>query len=137
VVPSLRDDTGWFQQHAEQTQRRIDLDCIVRLDLETLGTEAIALLDTPFGKPAVLAHVPFTDSACRTRHGIGPSHNTDNEVLAFKPRTARSLLHPAERFVSKDEAFLSRLCRPIFACNDFSVGPADAKRHRLHCQHPL
>src|SRR5665213_1015579 len=72
LLPGLGDHAGRLQQHAMVLERRIDLDDEIRLDAELLATVTVALLDAALGVLAVAAHVPFADSAGRTRHRIGP-----------------------------------------------------------------
>ena len=66
--------------------------------------EAVARLDAALGVPAVLAQVPFADSAVRARHGIGPPHDARDRI-AHREAAARGRLHHApERLMPDDEA---------------------------------
>src|SRR5215213_8187432 len=113
VVPCLGDNAGRFKQHAENAERRIDLDGELGRDAEALGAEAIATLDTVFGIKAVAAHVPFAIGARWAGDGIGLPHDTDNVVAGRKARIARRFAHAAKRFVSEDQPLLAFRRLPV------------------------
>src|SRR5579863_9975799 len=84
MIPGLGDDAGRLDQHAVEAERGIELDQKVRLDTEKIRAVAVALLDAALGVAAVAAHIPFADGATRTRHRIGPAHDTDDKIARFE-----------------------------------------------------
>src|SRR5262249_49192340 len=91
LVPRLGDDARRLDQHPEDAERRIDLDCEIGLDAELLGAEPVALLDAALDVAAVAAHVPLAGRAGRARDRIRPAHDTD-EVVAGREAAARRRL---------------------------------------------
>src|SRR5262249_34467285 len=80
VVPRLGQNAGGLQTDARARQRGVDFTRELRFDAEVSGPVAVALLDAPLSVTPVAAHVPFAGSASNARLGIGPTHDSDNEV---------------------------------------------------------
>ena len=110
----------------------IDFDKEIGLDAEIFGTVAVALLDAAFGVAAVAAHVPLAGGAGRTRHGIGPAHNADNEIADLDAAFRRRLLHLAERLMADHQPLLAGRSPAIVSGHDFAVGAADPERQSAH-----
>ena len=132
MVPRLGDDACRFEQHGGSAQRRIDLDEKFRLDAEMVGPETVSLFDAPLGVAPVTAHVPFADSASRTRDGIGAAHNADDEVADFHIAAGRRLFDPAEGLVAYHQALRAMRRPTIVSGDDFAICPADAQRQCFH-----
>jgi hypothetical protein len=130
VIPGLGHYGGRLEQHAEDSERGIHGDQVLGVDAVTLGSKAVTALDTPFGVPAVHAHVPVPRRAGRAWDRIAPAHDADHEVSGDESGFPGGLGHPAERFVPDDEAVLSRRRRPVIAVDDLQVRAADADRLR-------
>src|SRR5215469_8054659 len=65
LLPRLRDDRGWLQQHREQSERAIHLDRIVRINPPVLRHVPINLLNSSLGVQAIAAHVPLANGTIR------------------------------------------------------------------------
>jgi hypothetical protein len=96
VIPRLRDDGGRFQQHTQGSQRGIDFHQVLRVNTVPVGRVPVAGLDSPLRVPAVEAHVPVADGACRAGDGVGPPHDADNQVGRRKSGVCRGLDHPPQ-----------------------------------------
>jgi hypothetical protein len=93
---------GRFDQHAEATERRRDLQRKVRLDAKPFRSETVALLDASLRVLAVAAHVPLADGAVRTGDRIRPPHDRDDEIAARKPDSRGASRTRPNRLVAKN-----------------------------------
>ena len=128
LLPRLGHDRGGFEQHAEETERAVDLHGVLRLDSPLFGHEAVDLLDAALRVLAVAAHVPFTHSAVRTGHGVGTAHDADDQVTFLQAAGRARLEDPAERFVPEHQPRPARRRPSVLAFDDLDVRSADADR---------
>jgi hypothetical protein len=132
VVPRLGEDACWLEQHTQDAQCWIDPNSEFGFDTKSLSAIPVTLLDAAFGVAAVAAHVPFAHGAGGTRNGVGPTHNAHHPITRPDVNAGRRLLNATQRLVPKHQPALPRWCKSIFACDDFAVGPAHAKRQRAN-----
>src|SRR6185503_14501260 len=132
MLPGLGNNAGRLHQHAEHAERWVELDQEVRFDAEILRAVAVTFLDAALGVLAVAAHVPDAGGAGWARHGIWSAHDAGDEVARLEAGARRRFLHPAERFMTEDQALLARRGSTVVATDDLAVSAADAERQRLH-----
>src|SRR5262249_44668672 len=137
MIPGLGEDAGGLQQHAEDTQCRVDPDRELRLDAEAFGAVAVLLLDAALGVAPIAAHVPLSGRAREARHGIGPAHDADDEIAGCEAATLGRGLDRAQRFVAENEALLTGRSKAVTTIEDFSVGPTHSERPRAHQNRPI
>jgi hypothetical protein len=80
LLPRLGHDRGGLEQHAEQPEPRVHLDCVLGLDPPALGHEAVDLLDAALGVLAVPAHVPLAHRAVRTGNRVRAADDAHYEI---------------------------------------------------------
>jgi hypothetical protein len=60
-----------------------------------------------------------------TRHGVGSSHDADDQIAALEAAVRRRFEHAAERLVTENEALAPRWRPAVLAANDLEISPAD------------
>src|SRR5256885_652938 len=113
-------------------ERGIDLDGEGGIDAPQLRAKSVALFDAVLGVAPIATHIPLAGRAVHARLRIGLTHDADNQITDGEPGVSWRLLHPAERFVSKDEPRLSRRSSPKFPFHDLAIRPTDPERERTH-----
>src|SRR5699024_11755660 len=89
--------------------------------------------DAAFGVPSVVAEVPSTAGARRTRYRIRSAHHTDDEIPHTEAAPGRSPAYPAQRLVEQHEVrTVGR--RLSVTLGDLEIGAADSAQQTVHQQ---
>ena len=83
----LGDHRHRLEQHAEDAQRRVDLDEVFGLAAPAFRHEAVDLLDPALGVLAVGAHVPLAHRTVGAGNRVRTAHDPDHQVTLLE-RTA-------------------------------------------------
>ena len=73
----------------------------------------------------IAAHVPLTDDAGGTRHGVGTPNDTYHEVALPEPAAPARIQHTAQGFVAQYQARLTAWRPAVVPFYDLHVSPTD------------
>ena len=132
VVPSLGEDAGGLEQHAENAQCWLDLDREFGLKAEAFRAVTLPVLDTPLGVAPVAAHIPLPGGTGDAGLRVRPAHDTNDEVAGRQPATPWRRLDHAQRLVTENKALLAGGSGAVGSHDDFAVGGAHTQRQGAH-----
>lgn len=84
----------------------------------------MVLLNAPLRVVSVTAHIPLPDRAVQARLGVGPAHDTDDEVPGSEARTFGGFQDFAEGLVAESQPVRAGGRPTVVARDYFDVGPA-------------
>lgn len=112
MLPSLYNNRRRLKQHAEDRQRRINLDCVFGLDPSTLQHVTVDSLDAPLRILTVAACVPLAHRTVRAGDGIGAADDAHHQIALFQPACGSRVEHAAKRLMAEHEAGLAGGAQP-------------------------
>ena len=84
LLQGLYDHRRRLEQHAEDSQGRLHLDCVLGFDAPALRHKSVDFFDPPFGVPAVAAHVGFTHRTIGAGNRVRTPDNPGHQISLFE-----------------------------------------------------